>query len=134
MSKTRKARPLKRGKTTYRQATKRDAAIDRDCDRLARRIDFTRQLPATTAELLAEFHRRGHMSGSIISHLRHDYTNYDQLARKIAERHGTCSVNVPRHQLKSEANKIIWPYLNSIGWPYGELSPCQVRAAPVESG
>jgi hypothetical protein len=124
MSHTKRTRSWQSATREYRQTAKRDAAILRDIDRYAKDIRFIRTPPATAAALLQDFqqHRQA-LAGSIISHLRHNYTNYDKIAYRIADKNGVTAIAVPRQRLRGVSGELIRGYLRSIDWQHGDLSP-----------
>jgi len=111
---------------TRTAAIQRDRDVARRAEKIADRLRFTSPPPATAAALMRDFQDRGHLSGSITSHLRHRYTNYDRLAQQIANRHGISSIEVPREALHRAAARLVWDYLRSIDWSHGTLSPFEV--------
>lgn len=124
MSHTKRNRYWQSAQRDHRQAAKRDAAILRDIDRYAGDIRFICTPPATAAALLEDFRcNRQPLAGSVISHLRHNYTNYDKIAARIARKHGVSQVTVPRWRLQGVAGALIRDYLRSIDWQHGDLSP-----------
>jgi hypothetical protein len=124
MAKTRRNRYWQASERDYRCASNREANILKDIDRYARDLRFIRTPPRTAAALLQEFRQnRKPISGRNYSYLRHDYTNYDKIADRIARKNGVCKTSVPRNKLHGVCGQIIKDYLNSIGWTHGDLSP-----------
>ena len=119
--------PKRRSKENRRHtrpaAVQRDQNVARRVEKIAEKIRFTSPPPASAAALMQDFRRRGSLSGSVTSHLRHQYTNYDRLAQSIANRHGVPRFEVPREALHRAAARLIWDYLRTIKWSHGVLSP-----------
>jgi hypothetical protein len=128
MGNTHRTRYWQSATRDYRKTAKRDAAILKDIERHAKDIRFIRTPPATAAALLKDFQQnRQTLAGSIISHLRHNYTNYDRIAYRIADKNGVAAIAVPRNRLKGISGDLIRAYLRSIDWQHGDLSPVTDR-------
>lgn len=124
MSHTKRNRHWQSSTRDHRCATKREAAILKDIDRYAKDLRFIRTPPASAAALLEDFRRnREALAGSVISHLRHNYTNYDKIAYRIGDKNGVSAIMVPRNRLRGISGQIIREYLQSIDWQHGDLSP-----------